>query len=306
MQRRNFFRLAGAGMLAASFGARKIAGAGDKSFRFVHFTDLHVKPEDGAEQGVRKAIEAVNKLDPAPDFVISGGDLVSDALDVSFERADTLFKLYQDCAAGFNMPVHDVIGNHDILGWYKNSGVSPEHPEYGKQIFAKRLGNGSTWKSFDHKGWHFVLLDSIEFDKESGDYMALINPEQMAWLENDLADVSDETPLVVVTHIPLISSLEQLRGGANAPLNPRIGITNSMDVFKLLENKNLQLVLQGHLHRDEQIRVDGRWFCMSGAVCGAWWKGPNVTTQEGFGVIDVSGGNIACNYYDYGWEVQPG
>jgi 3',5'-cyclic AMP phosphodiesterase CpdA len=295
--------MAGAGLLAAGMGAGKLSAAGDKSFRFVHFTDLHIKPEDGAEQGVRQAVRAVNNLDPEPDFVITGGDLVFDALDVSYERADTLFKLYQECISGLNCPVHNVIGNHDVLGWYKNSDVAKDHPEYGKKMFAKRVGGGSTWKSFDHKGWHFVLLDSIEYDEASSDYIGLVNDEQLAWLERDLAAVSADTPIVVVTHIPLASILEQVRSGANAPLNNHIGITNSMAVFGKFEGKNLQLILQGHLHRDEQIRVDGRRFYMSGAVCGAWWRGPNETTQEGFGVVDISGANVNCSYFDYGWEV---
>ena len=303
MRRRNFFRLTGAGLLAVGMGPAVVAAAESDKFRFVHMTDLHVKPEDGAEQGLIKAVEAVNRLDPAPDFVITGGDLVADALGAGFERADELFKLYERCIAGCNCPVHHTIGNHDILGWYKESGVTSDHPEFGKKIFAGRLGGGSTWNSFDHRGWHFILLDSIEFDQASSDYIAKISEEQLAWLESDLKALPAETPLVAVTHIPFTSVVEQVRSGANAPLNSRIGITNSKDVMALFEGRNLRMVLQGHLHRDEQIRLEGRQYCMSGAVCGGWWKGPNIGTEEGFGVIDVDGGRIGYSYYDYGWEV---
>lgn len=303
MRRRNFFRLAGAGLLSTGLGCGKPNAAGEDNFRFVHLTDIHVQPEANAEQGFLKAIQAVNSLDPAPDFVITGGDLVFDAMDVSFERADMLFKLYERCVAELDCPVHHVIGNHDILGWREKSGVSPDHPEYGKKIFAGRLGGGSTWKSFYHKGWHFVLLDSIERDDHPRGYFGKVNDGQLAWLKQDLASVAAGTPIVVATHIPLMSIVEQERSGANAPLPDFLGITNSMEVLRLFDGHNLSLVLQGHLHRDEQLRLDGRRFCMSGAVCGGWWKGPHDGTEEGFGVIDVINGKARFSYVDYGWEV---
>jgi hypothetical protein len=42
---------------------------------------------------------------------------------------------------------------------------------------------------------------------------------------------------------------------------------------------------------------------MSGAVCGAWWRGPKDNTEEGFGVIDIVDGKVRYKYFDYGWEV---
>ncbi len=304
MQRRDFFRgAAGLGLLAAGLNIDTLRGAPGHRFRFVHFTDLHLKPEDGAEQGMLKAVAAANALDPAPDFVITGGDLVFDVLKADYERADTLFKLYEKCVGWFNCPVYHGIGNHDILGWYPESDVAQSHPEYGKKMFANRLGGGSTWRSFDHKGWHFILLDSVEYDEQSEDYIGLICEEQLRWLRDDLAGVNSVAPIAVMTHIPFVSIVEQLRSGANAPLNQKIGVTNSLEVLELFEDKRLQLVLQGHLHRDEQLRIEERKFVMSGAVCGGWWKGPHLDTQEGFGVFDVDGSNVSYHYHDYGWEV---
>ncbi len=305
MQRRDFIRTAaGVGLLAAGLNVDLAHGKPGQKFRFVHFTDLHLKPEDGAEQGVLQAVEAVNALSPAPDFVVTGGDLVFDALEVDYERADLLFKLYQKCMDRLDCPVYHAIGNHDILGWYPKSPVAKSHPEYGKKMFAGRLGGGRTWNSFDHKGWHFVILDSIEWDRQDEDYMGLICEEQLVWLRDDLADVDSATPVAIVTHIPFVSIVEQVRGGANTPLNKQIGITNSRRVLDLFDGKKLQLVLQGHLHRDEQLRLEGRRFIMSGAICGGWWRGPNRATEEGFGVFDVDGDGVRYHYHDYGWEVS--
>ena len=64
-------------------------------FSFVFMADIHLTPERNAVQGFKKAIKTVNNL--APDFVITGGDLIMDALEQTYERADSLYNLYR-CA----------------------------------------------------------------------------------------------------------------------------------------------------------------------------------------------------------------
>jgi 3',5'-cyclic AMP phosphodiesterase CpdA len=305
--RRQFIRslstgLGGIGLGLAGFSeVGKTAGG---EFRFVHMTDMHVQPELDGEKGLRAAIKAVNRLDPRPDLVITGGDLVMDALGQPYERADRLFNMFDECCGELKMPVHNCIGNHDVFGWYPKSGVSADHPEFGKRMFEKRLGNGRSYKSFDHNGWHFILLDSIQWDEAESEYTGLIDPEQLAWLKADLVRVGTKTPVVVVTHLVLASIRRQVFNGANDPLPPTLGITNSMDVLNSLEGYNLKFVLQGHLHKWEHCHLEDRVFITSGAVAGDWWKGPYGKTQEGFLVVDVNGdGGYRFDYHDYGWEV---
>ena len=50
----------------------------EDTFRFIFMTDIHVQPELSGDEGFKQAIQKVNKL--KPDFVITGGDLVFDAL----------------------------------------------------------------------------------------------------------------------------------------------------------------------------------------------------------------------------------
>ena len=309
MKRREFIRatLAGAALTTAwreTSGAAPATQAG--SFRFVHLTDLHVQPELGGEEGLAKAVQAVNALEPAPDFVITGGDLVMDALEQDYQRADRLFDVLTKCLDKLAVPVHHVIGNHDIFGWYPWSTVNRRHPEFGKKMFEKRLGEGRTWRSFDHKGWHFVLLDSLEWDKKRTDYVGVINQRQIDWLKDDLAALDSSTPVTVVTHIPFVSVVEQSRRGGGAAFGPGLAVVNSDQVLKMFDEHKLKLILQGHLHRDEALRLEGRQFVMSGAVCGAWWRGPNYGTQEGFSVFDIRGEEFSFFYHDYGWEAKSG
>ena len=48
------------------------------SFRFAFMTDIHLQQELRAEEGFAKAIAKVNDLNA--EFVITGGDLIMDAL----------------------------------------------------------------------------------------------------------------------------------------------------------------------------------------------------------------------------------
>ena len=65
-------------------------------FSFVFMTDIHVQPELKAGEGFKQAIDSINSI--KPNFVITGGDLIMDALGVGFPRADSLFNLYDSLA----------------------------------------------------------------------------------------------------------------------------------------------------------------------------------------------------------------
>lgn len=270
-------------------------------FTFVFMTDIHLQPELNAVAGFSRAIERVNKL--APDFVITGGDLVMDTLETKFARADMLYNLYLKTSGKFKMPVYNTLGNHEIFGLYEKSGISPDHPEYGKKMFAKRIGK--TYYSFDFKGWHFMILDSVVgVDREK--YRGLISDEQVEWIKDDLAGVDKNTPLVICTHIPFITSATQIDKGSLEANGENIVINNSKEVLDLFTSHNLKLILQGHLHFLEDIYVAGLHFITGGAVSGKWWEGPNRGTEEGFLLIKVRKDKFTWEYIDYGWEVPAG
>ena len=106
---------------------------GNNNFSFVFMTDIHITPERNAVEGLTKAINTVNEF--KPDFVITGGDLVMDALGARYGQADSLYNLYLETCKGFTMPVHNTMGNHEIFGIYPSSGASPDNPEYGEKMF---------------------------------------------------------------------------------------------------------------------------------------------------------------------------
>ena len=285
--------------MAGLSNACKKAQVKEPGFSFAFLTDIHVQPERRATEGFRAAIEKVNKLNPA--FVITGGDLIMDALAQTEGRADSLYNLYTETIKGFKMPVYNTIGNHEVFGYYPQSGVDSSHPLYGDKMYEHKLGK--RYYVFEFSGWRFYVLDSVDEWAEGG-YYGYVDEEQMEWLAKDLAGVDPETPIVVSVHIPMISVFTQLDIGSTAPNSKGTVITNSKEVLDLFRDHNLKLVLQGHLHSSEDIDVYGTRFITAGAVSGGWWQGAHRGFEEGFLMVHVSGEDIKTEYIDYGWQVE--
>lgn len=269
------------------------------SFSFVFCTDIHVQPERRATEGFIQAIDSINNL--KPDFVITGGDLIMDALAVSYERADSLYNLYTQLLKRFQMPVYNTIGNHEIYGIYTRSGADPNHPEFGEKMYEKRLGK--SFYSFDYGGWKFFILNSIEA-AQPNKYVGLIDSLQIEWLKDELKNTDTKTPIIVSSHIPLMTVFSQKYGGATVANDSGLVVVNSKDVLDLFKAHNLKLVLQGHLHIVEDISIDGVRFVTGGAVSARWWLGPNKGFEEGFVLININGEQFDWKYIDYGWEVE--
>ncbi len=233
----------------------------EHSFKFAFMTDIHLQPEKNAVEGFNQAIDSVNKINP--DFVITGGDLVMDVLGQTYGRSDSLYKLYLESLKRFNMPVYNTMGNHEIFGIYDGSGVPKDNPEYGEKMYENRLGE--RYYSYDHKGWHFMILDGIEDTGESS-YIGKIDSIQMDWISSDLEKIDKETPIAISVHIPFITSYMQIFYGSTVANGKNLVITNAKAVLDLFKDYNLKLVLQGHLHYVEDIYAQGTHFVTGGAV----------------------------------------
>ncbi|MBC7124035.1 MAG: metallophosphoesterase, partial [Bacteroidales bacterium] len=269
------------------------------TFSIAFMTDIHLQPEDKAVEGFTKALDTVNKLNP--DFIITGGDLIMDALGQSYGRADSLYNLYQQVIKKSSKPVYNTMGNHELYGIYKKSNADPANPEYGELMFEKRLGK--SYYAFEHKGWKFIVINSIE-DTKKGKYIGQIDSTQISWIKNELKNTNPKTPIVISTHIPFITAYTQKYGGTTLPNDSILVVYNAKEVIDLFNGYNLKLVLQGHLHIVEDIYIDGIHFITGGAVSGGWWEGPYKGVEEGFLFITFGENDFRWSYVDYGWQVQ--
>lgn len=298
MNRRHFLTTSAAALsvtTAALTTSVSLPAAPSSSFQFVHFTDCHIQPEMGAQQGVHQAFDHIAKQ--KADFCLSGGDLVFDALEVAKPRAKSLYDMYLESTKRVGSPIYTVPGNHDYFGVFTKSGVEPSDPSYGQKMFEDRIGK--RYQSFDHKGWHFILLDSI-FITEDRKYKGFIDDAQLTWLKQDL-ESNKTKPIIVMTHIPLVTAALQTipewhHAGAG------IACENGPELATLFTQYPVKMVLQGHTHINEKIDWLGTQYITTGAVSGNWWKGLRYGIPEGYAVITIKGDKATWSYESYGWK----
>lgn len=286
------------GMVSCSGKVPKQEAQDEEQFSFAFLTDIHIEPGQNAVAGFQQAIDSVNAH--SPDFVITGGDLIADALGQPEELALGLYDLYIQQMKHFRMPLYNTLGNHEEFGIYERSGVDRTHRLYGHGMFEEKLGK--RFYSFDHKGWRFYILDSVE-ETEDRQYYGHIDSVQLEWLEDDIQNLGKDIPVVIVSHIPFLTAHAQIQGGPMATNSRGLVVENAKVVLDLFRDYNLKLVLQGHIHHLEDIYIRNIHFITGGAVSAGWWKGPVNKTEEGFLLFRIKGGNISWEYVDYGWEV---
>ena len=304
LDRRTFLKTtaaAGAAAVLGGTGTLNLAAEASApgSFDFVFFTDTHIEPELDAPHGCEMCFEKVAGL--RPEFAIMGGDHVYDANKVDEKRAGLVFDLYKRAESRLKMPLHHVIGNHDTFGTAEKGGIAMDDPRFGKKMFEERMG--PTHYSFDHKGYHFVVLDSIQL---TTDHMweARIDDAQMKWLEEDLKKAGPSVPIVAATHAPLVTAFPAYAGERYNPAEKysTLSVANATEVLGTFEGHNVIAVLQGHLHVNENTTYKGTQFITGGAVCGNWWHGPRMGFLEGFTVVSLREGKISTRYETYGFK----
>lgn len=299
--RRTFLRssvLAG-GALATGCRSATISSAAPPDFSVAFLTDPHVHAEQEAARGFAKAVNHALAQRRPPERMITGGDLVFDILETDEAAADAQFDLFEAALESARIPVHHTVGNHDVLGVRESSGLDPSHPRYGKTYVRERLGLERTYHSFDHEGWHFVILDTIGI--EGRNYRGWVDQEQLAWLDDDLAVAN--RPTVVVGHIPLLSNYWEWNRGTVEPIPAGVTVVNAHEVIGVLARHPVKLVLGGHLHIVERFQYKGIEFANLGAVSGNWWNGARDGFEEGYSMLDFRADQVTWRYIDYGWEV---
>jgi 3',5'-cyclic AMP phosphodiesterase CpdA len=264
-----------------SFQPIRVASAatgapGGDSFRIAYISDSHLYDRTVNSRFVNalmRAVDDVNAMSPQPDFVLYGGDLAQLGQASELELGAQILK-------GLQAPVRMMVGEHD---WYLDLG------EKWRSLFGKDV------YSFDHKGVHFVVLNSVvEKDfwtarkltpmQRMRTVAGLDNHEQSAfsvgdaqraWLEKDLAAVPAATPLVVFSHSPLYKLYR--------PWN--FWTDDAEQVQGILKRFKTATVIHGHTHQMLSNRIGNISF--HGMLSTAWpWpyapQGlPELTVQMG-------------------------
>ncbi|MFA6046312.1 MAG: metallophosphoesterase [Phycisphaerales bacterium] len=289
----------------------------NRVLRFAHPTDTHVEPELRGALGMRTAFE--HMMSQKPELVITGGDLPFDTGSTPEGRSRELWTLFNTIVkdtVGSTVPIYHTIGNHDVFGRDKKKAkATGKEPFYGKQWFLDNFQYTRTFQSFEKGGWKFIILDSINLLPDgSGEFHCKLGDEQMAWFKNELTTTPATTPIVVISHAPIISvanffdqdDSEWETDGPDLKVPSSRMHVDCRDIHALFDkHPNVKLCLAGHFHQSDRCQFHGVTHITNGAVCGAKWKGPKRGTPEGYGLIDLfDDGTFEHQYMTYGWKAE--
>jgi 3',5'-cyclic-AMP phosphodiesterase len=278
--------------------------AENTAFHFAHLTDMHVRRQRRGHIGYAACVDSVNALEQKPDFVLMGGDMAFDGLYNEKSDFIDMIDLFKTASDKLDMPYYGCIGNHDVLGLSSRRKVAVDDPDIGKKLIMEATGMEKSYYSFNHKGWHFVVLDSIyEIDTENGpSYAAQLGPEQLDWLRFDLGAHKD-MPTVCVIHIAAFCNIGQINGDKEALAMNHMVIRDNLELRHILERHGVKAVLQGHSHQIEDFYFNGVWYITSQSVSAAWWGGNWRGFNPGYTVLTAGmDGQLSWKRHEFEWE----
>ncbi|MFQ5399541.1 MAG: metallophosphoesterase family protein [Anaerolineae bacterium] len=213
-------------------------------FTFIVVTDAHIRLDTDSQSGDypsnqaangrnRRVVQQINQL--KPDLVIHLGDFVHPipALPAFEPAMQTAYALYQDLDAD----LHVLPGNHDI-GDKPDAWVpAPAVTEESHTVFERTWGLAHA--SFDHKGCHFILLNTPILN--SGLPREV---RQRKWLEQDLAaNQKRGSRVFLFLHYPLYLTHPQ-----ESAHYDNIGQPARAWLLSLLAQYQVEAVFAGHVH----------------------------------------------------------
>tara|TARA_R110002124_G_scaffold77578_1_gene207793 strand:- start:5605 stop:6636 length:1032 start_codon:yes stop_codon:yes gene_type:complete len=306
--RRDFLKKVGLGALGAStFNSLKESETlKEKSFSILHLTDQHVTSRRKGDKGYLKCIESVNQLNPSPELVLMGGDMVFDGLYTDLSMYEESIDLYKNISEDLIMPHYHCLGNHDVLGLSSRRKVSQNHPGIGRKMIMEKLGMKKDYYSFNHKGWHFVILNSIfEYEGESGPaYKPMLGKDQLDWLRFDLG-AHHKMPAIVVSHYAAFNHIGQINQDFDMKAMNYVVLKDNKELRFILERHHVKALLQGHTHMSEDFKFNDVWYITSQSVSAAWWGGNWLGFKPGYTVLELGESDI-LNWHPvtFEWEHQ--
>ncbi len=258
--------------------------SGLKPIRLGFLTDCHAMDEHDAPAWLDRTAELMNSL--KPDLIIGGGDFVHGGFQSPGKEMEHRWGLADTFLKKLKTRLEPLIGNHDFYEpLLADKTPSPGDPRWrGRQY----CGLEHTYRSFPWNGYRFLMLDSVKVVGGKEPYQGWIDEEQLAWLEHELATMPLNEPIILCTHIPFHTLVSGALGGLVGPSPGRVSVLNANLVMEKLRNRPVAAILQGHVHMNERLELNGVPCITGGAVCGKWWQGPNMNTYPGLGVIEIT------------------
>ncbi|UOQ68808.1 metallophosphoesterase family protein [Hymenobacter volaticus] len=203
MERRVALKSLGGMLAAPAIHSNPTPAAQQPVLRIAHLTDIHLKDEFGAPAKFVQCLHHVQQQTPKVDLILNGGDIVFDMNKENLSSINEQWQLTRKLQqAECSVPVKYCLGNHDIW-WYENS---QGQATYGKQYALDQLHLGKPYYSFTQSGWKFIVLDSVHLDIDQTWYIGKLGEAQFSWLAAELAATPRTTPVLVLSHIPILTA----------------------------------------------------------------------------------------------------
>jgi len=300
MQRRSALKNIGGLLLLPGLSVANTAAVNKPVLRIAHITDVHLKNKFNAPTKFIKCLHHIQKQNPKPDLILNGGDIV---FDMNKENIGTINEQWQlvnsILKAECDIPTRYCLGNHDIW-WQENN---KDSAVYGKQYALDQLKLAKPYYSFNKNGWKFIILDSVHLDIDGTWYIGKLGDEQFAWLENELKTTDPATPVLVMSHIPILTATLMIEDDIVNKWQMLGGDmhTDTSKIIRLFyKHPNVKLCLSGHIHLRDKVVYNNVTYICDGAVSGAWWEGNRRETQPGYGLIDLfADGSFEEQYVPY-------
>ena len=265
-----------------------------KTICFAHLTDIHVKPGIISETGMAKAFNHVQQLKTKVDFIFNGGDSIMDALEADKQKVQIQWDLFNNILKKENsLPIHHVIGNHDIWGWFIKNEKPDSDRLYGKVWAMEMLGLKNRYYSFIKGNWHFIILDSVQLNPAGG-YIGRLDTEQLDWLQQELKNIPPDKYICIVSHIPILSIcaglfFDKTETNGDLLIKRNLMHTDFLALKKIFSQyPNIKTCISGHIHLQDELEYLGiKYFC-NGAVSGNWWKGSFQEFAPAYAVMKLS------------------
>ncbi len=292
MNRRQLLKTASLLPLAAATPDFIKPTARKRALRFAYIGDTHILPEAKQIDGITRCLRNIQNQSDKPTFVLHGGDVIMDALlpDKATVRGqwDAWNRVVKtECS----LPIQYAIGNHDIWG----PDAAKADGAWGKAWIQDELKMPGRYYSFDRNGWHFVVLDSVQAKPNGTWYTTTVDADQLAWLKTDLQKTPATTPVLVLSHVPILTAtifdFAQPIPGVDGRMSVIDGlvVANAPDLVQVfVEHPNVKACLSGHTHLLDQVIYNKVSYFCNGAVSGNWWKSDtHRSTKAGYALFDL-------------------
>ena len=231
------------------------AGTDESSFNFIVYGDtLSVTMPSGVSPLHEDIIDLYLTHDP--ELIIHSGDLafLGGTWTQLMEFNATMTAVWDS-----GVPFYSVPGNHETaLGDWRQDYSFTNYTQYVHyEDVAAACGGTELYYSFDYGDVHFITLNTEDSWVDDGTLFRC-STEQMTWLQGDLANVENDTFLVVAFHRPPYSVREARPdrwAQAEAIRDEFHGLFLQHDV---------DLVLNGHDHYYYRSLRDGIYYVVSG------------------------------------------